>query len=171
MKSILFTILIFTGITTVNGQYKNAVGVKVNHYKLAANLKHFISDVNALDLEVGFQKDGVEFIGLYNWQVPVSNVSGLYWYYGFGLNLGCWSDDWSRRVSFGIDGQIGLEYVPSEIPIVFSIDYTPNYSIQDIYTKSIDTHDKTSGFWRENWTIGIKVKISSKSSSEAEEVN
>ncbi len=169
MKNILFTVFLFIGITTVKGQYATAIGVKVNHYKLAANVKHFVSETNALDLELGFQETGVEFIGLYNWQVPVTNVEGLYWYYGLGFNLGCWSDPAFRTVSFGVDGQVGMEYVPAEIPIVFSIDYIPNFSIQDIYNKGINDHTKASGFWKENWTIGIKFKITSKSTQDSSE--
>lgn len=139
-------------------QYKSGIGVKGNWYKLGLNYKVFVNDSskNALDLELDFQETGFEFIGLYNWQVPFKNVSNLYWYYGVGLNMGRWDNDVTTQISAGIDAQIGIEFVPQEIPIVFSIDYTPNFSVGRLRTKSTDATSSVSGFWGRNIALGVK---------------
>lgn len=156
-KGLVILLIAFTSVS-VQGQYSSAVGLKMNHYKVAVNYKMFLSDSTntVLDLELGFQEFGVEFIGLYNWQVPVNAAKGLYWYYGFGVNAGCW-DGPVRIISVGVDAQIGLEFIPSEIPVAFSIDYTPNLSANNAYSKELDVHSwGRPQFWAKNWTIGIK---------------
>lgn len=142
----------------MKGQYDAALGLKVNHYKAAINYKLFLSDSTntLLDLELGFQETGLEFIGLYNWQVPFQKASNLYWYYGVGANLGHWKSGIVTQVSIGIDAQIGIEYVPQEIPFAFSFDYTPNFSFANIHDEVSDRNSWGSGFWTRNWTIGIK---------------
>ena len=147
MNKILTLLFIVIATTSINAQYDAALGLKFNHYKGAINYKMFLSDSTntALDLELGFQETGIEFIGLHNWQVPFSGVKHLYWYYGVGINAGVW-DGPVRDISIGIDGQVGVEYVPSEIPIVFSVDFTPNYSLQNSYSKEYDGTHGAEGF-------------------------
>lgn len=158
MKKVLVVMLVLMSSVAVKAQYTKAIGIKVNHYKLAANYKFFLNDTmaNCLDLELGFHETGVEFIGTYNWQVEVSGVHGLYWYYGFGANLGRWRNNAITQNSIGIDGQIGMEYNPKEIPFAFSLDYTPNYSVSRTTIDNINGASYHGAFWAENIAIGIK---------------
>lgn len=164
-KALTFAGLLFVVLTST-AQYQSAIGLKVNHYKLGINYKVFVSEKNALDLELDFQETGIEFIGLYNWQVPITAVEGLYWYYGFGMNAGRWANAGIRELSIGIDGQIGIEYTPVDIPFAFSIDYTPNFSVANTKVIASDTYSWRSAFWRQNWAIGIKYTFG-KSSGES----
>jgi len=158
MKNTFVIIFIVLISFTVKAQYDGAMGLKLNDYKIAVNYKKFLSDSTntLLDLELGFQETGVEFIGLYNWQVPFVKVSNLYWYYGVGMNLGRWNDHLETRLSIGVDAQVGLEYVPAEVPLAFSLDYTPNFSVASIHNKVFDTRGIDKGFWARNWTVGVK---------------
>lgn len=159
---VIFTVTSLTGFS----QYQSALGLKINHYKVGVNYKLFLTEKNALDLELDFHKTGLEFIGLYNWQVAVDGVEGLFWYYGVGANFGRWSDAAQTRMAVGIDGQIGLEFKPNEIPFAFSLDYTPNFSIAKDYWKGTNTNTYDAGFWAQNWAIGIKYTFGSKASSQ-----
>lgn len=157
MKKSLLLILMLISSVASHGQYDAALGLKANHYKIAVNYKFFLSDSssNALDLELGFQEYGVEFIGMYNWQVPINQLKGLYWYYGVGFNSGVW-DGPVRDINIGADLQVGVEFVSSQIPIAFSLDYTPNFSLKHSYSKEFESGSWGSGFWFENWTFGVK---------------
>jgi hypothetical protein len=160
--SILFFLFALSSLG-LKSQYDVAIGLKVNHYKAAINYKMFLSDSTntLLDLELGFQETGFEFIGLYNWQVPITGAKGLYWYYGVGFNTGLW-DGLVRDINVGIDGQVGIEFVPIDIPIAFSLDYTPNFSLKNSYSKEYDRSSWGKGFWVQNWTLGIKYIIGRK---------
>jgi hypothetical protein len=160
MKKALFILLVGCSTLSLCAQYNSALGVKHNHYKGAINYKIFLSDSSnaVLDLEFGFQRYGVEFIGLYNLQYPFSGVEHLYWYCGIGVNAGLW-DGPVRDISVGVDGQVGLEFVPLEIPIIFSLDYTPNFSLQNSYSKEYNSGSWGAGFWFKNWTSGMRYRF------------
>ncbi len=160
MKKNIFTILLFCTFLCKSNPYVSAGGLKFNHYKLALNYKIFLSDStnSALDLEFGFQQYGVEFIGLHNWQRAIPGVKSMHYYYGIGFNAGLW-DGPVRDINIGIDGQIGVEFVPDQIPVVFSLDYTPNFSLKNSYSKYFDSHTWGSGPWLENWTFGVKYRF------------
>jgi len=158
MKKALLLLVLALSTSAVQAQYSKALGLKVNHYKAAINYKIFLTDSTntVLDLELGFQETGLEFIGLFNWQVPFAKSNQLFWYYGIGANIGRWENGIITFVSLGIDAQIGIEYVPSEIPIAFSFDYTPNFSFSNAHDDYSGRSSWGSGFWKENWAMGIK---------------
>lgn len=70
-----------------------------------------------LHANVGFE-DGLSLSAIYNF--PNTIVDNLFWYYGFGAQVGFFDD-----FTLAAAGEIGIEYSIQEFPITFGIDYRP----------------------------------------------
>jgi hypothetical protein len=81
------------------------------------------------------------------------DVDGLYWYYGVGGHISFmhgydkhpWFNDGKDHVVLGIDGIVGMEYKPREIPITFSLDYKPAFNIWE-----------ETGLWMDDVSVSIR---------------
>lgn len=138
-------------------QYKTAIGVRAGT-SAGFNVKHFLNRYNALEAVVESRWNGVNFVGLYEWQKGPVDSNGIEWFIGVGGHLGSWNSRYNNpwfnepysRVYHvvGIDGIIGLEYTFREVPINISVDYRPSFNITE-YT----------GFWMDNAGVSVRYAI------------
>ena len=92
-----------------------------------------IGEKNRLELDLGarnhrnWSRLGISAIFHWAWNI----TAGLNWYVGPGVSLGHYRHkDWNESgLTFGVGGQIGLEYNFSEhgVPIQLSLDVRPMY--------------------------------------------
>ena len=132
MKKTIFTLALFTVISTgaFSQAYSSALGVRVNHNYGGLTYKQFIGGNKALDFTLSANfGNGFGLTGLYEIHVPLKDIPALNWYYGAGAHIGLWSNNTVSQVSIGVDGVVGIEWVPEEVPFAFSVDYIPSFSI------------------------------------------
>jgi hypothetical protein len=139
MKQLFFTLLLSLSFGTIYSQnYKTAAGLRLG-YPLSVSYKTFISEPGAIEVFAGYR--GFSFYrwftvgGLYQHHNPFPDVEGLRWYYGGGASAFFWSyDDLfvgttdNSSVSFGILGNVGLDYRVKDQPLNLSIDWVPAFS-------------------------------------------
>jgi hypothetical protein len=138
MKRLFFALtfsMIF--IVAVSGQdYKTGIGFR-GGFSNGLTIKHFLTSDVALEGLLTSRYSGYNITGLYEIHTEPFSVTGLYFYYGFGGNLGSWRsgpnrDWWNDRENhsvIGIDGIVGLEYNFGSIPFNISLDYKPGFNI------------------------------------------
>jgi hypothetical protein len=146
--------------------YKNALGLR-GSYGPGITFKHFIKETAALEFIVSpFYYNGLNVTFLYEKHAYAFNTTVIRWFYGGGLHAGVarpdYRDydhfypgkynpnyyynhgydpayDYSRPIfNFGIDGIIGLEYKPTEIPFTFGIDIKPFIDLAYFYPSYFD---------------------------------
>jgi len=138
MKKIVLSAFIFaltiTASNDVNAQgYDRAIGLRFGGtsgitYKTGGGFEGIL----------GFWGNGFSVTGLKEFYATAFDTSELSWYYGYGGHIAFFSSGnpgnnygrGDRRyddsvVGFGIDGIIGLEFNPTEIPFAFSIGVKP----------------------------------------------
>jgi hypothetical protein len=112
--------------------YNTAVGGKISS-GVAFSYKKFVSPGNALEAQAMYYKEGVRFVGLYEFHFPIDGVYNLAWYAGPGVHAGFYKDRYkvSNKASFdlGIDGVIGVEYKIASTPINISLDWQPSFNV------------------------------------------
>lgn len=135
MKKVLITLsFVFVMTLVSNSQdYRTGLGLRLGP-STGITVKHFISDVSALEGILISRWNGFLFTGLYEYHAPAFGITGLYWYYGGGAHIGAWNRDYkeNRADSYsviGINGILGIEYNITEIPFNLSIDYKPGISM------------------------------------------
>lgn len=114
-------------------QYQRAVGVKFSS-GVAATYKQFVADTKAIEGQAMFFKEGVRFVGLYEFHFyNIPGVDGLSWYAGPGAHVGVYRPQYKTEhntaTDVGIDGVIGLDYKIKSLPINLSVDWQPSYSL------------------------------------------
>ena len=135
MKRTLITMsLIAILALSVNAQdYRTGLGVR-GGLSNGITVKHFISDISALEGLLTSRWNGFLFTGLYEVHARAFGITGLYWYYGGGAHIGAWNNHYRTNRAdnysvIGIDGILGMEYNITEIPFNISIDYKPGINI------------------------------------------
>ena len=121
--------------------YQFALGLKFGGYENGISGKYFLDNTTSLEGLLGFRSHGAVFTGLYELNVPISNIQGFRFYYGFGAHIGAvgagvykrfWGDNRfydSGQVLLGADGVVGVEYVIPNSPIAVSADLNPRLEL------------------------------------------
>ncbi len=116
--------------------YKTAVGARVG-YPVAASLKYFLSQSNAVEFYVAARGYGNyrwgSFNGAYLLHRPldIEGINGLQYYVGFGGSIYFWNydnrafRDQYARTSFGIQGYLGLDLALGDLPLNLTADWVP----------------------------------------------
>jgi hypothetical protein len=138
----LATLLVFV-CADVNGQamgngYRTALGVKF--YPGAISFKHFMQPNRAVEALGYFYNDGFRLTALYEIHGNINDLPGLKWYIGPGAHIGMYNELWhhrygyDHRMSFGIDGVIGLDLKINKAPINLSLDWQPSFNFVGGYS-------------------------------------
>ena len=132
LKSIhIIFIFIFSSTFLFGQEYRISAGPRIGN-SLSASIKYaydyqygaeilggYYSLANFEDLYVGIR-------GLYHTQIKT--VDHLYYFYGAGINY-----IFGDNEAMGISAAAGLEYNFDNMPINFSIDFSPSYFFDDKY--------------------------------------
>ena len=137
MKKILLLVSFFVMValtSSLNAQdYKSAIGLRLG-YPFGVTYKFFISDPGAIDLFIGTRYSGITVGGNYEIHNAISDVDGLYWYWGFGALATFYDYGGVGSSNFGINGILGLDYKFADAPFNLSIDVIPTYLFgEDFY--------------------------------------
>ena len=136
MKKILLSCLViglmFISASTVNAQYKNALGVRLGD-AYGVTYKTFIQSDRALDFILNIRNrrndSYVNLTGLYEVHNPIRGAAGLQWYYGGGASIGSINykndNDRDNDIYLSVDGVLGLDYVIPGSPLNLSLDWKP----------------------------------------------
>lgn len=131
LSAIIVMIMICSSATAQN--YKNALGVKF--YPGGITFKHFTSEKVSLEAIGYFYNNGTRITGLYEFNFPLADISGLNWYVGPGVHLGFYNykvgNNKFTGTALGVDGVIGLDYKIENAPINLSLDWQPSIEFGD----------------------------------------
>lgn len=126
-----------TKAQALGSNYQNAIGGRFGVAN-GITFKHFMNDKNALDFILNFRArknhySSFRLVGLYEIHAPITNATGLQWYYGIGGGIGSYTyKDNSHRdsdVYLSVDGVLGLDYKFSGAPINIALDWKPSFDI------------------------------------------
>ncbi len=111
--------------------YDSSLGGRGGVYN-GISFKYFMSSYDAIEIVGAFYRENLFFAGMFQMHNPISEVSNLNWYYGFGAHIGFFGrlhnpDDPATRI--GGSGNLGLEYRLERIPITLSIDILPSLDV------------------------------------------
>ncbi|MCL2560756.1 MAG: hypothetical protein FWE10_00320 [Rikenellaceae bacterium] len=130
MKKIICLLIAAAAFSTYSARaqdYNFAVGVRLGGDTGGASVKFKMNPSDALEgiLSVPWDKGGgFLFTLLYERHIPVI-THGFHLYYGAGGHIGTRVE----KLSFGVDGILGLEYKLRHSPLAISLDYKPSFSI------------------------------------------
>lgn len=126
------------------GDYKTAIGVRVNPWIIGFTAKHFIKGPHAIEGIVSHyfgsgDRDvtNVTFTGLYEYTWNVFGKSEWNMYAGGGAHIGLWRDryyngngnkEYDTEANVGLDGIFGVEYTFKKIPLNLSGDIKPFFN-------------------------------------------
>jgi hypothetical protein len=159
-KIILILPLVFllnSGFT--QDYYRTAFGLRFGS-DIGVTVKHFTSNVNAVEGIVSFRWGGFLLTGLYEYEGIAFNTVGLNWYAGGGAHVGIWSKYssnaywWDNNkhpdnyTVMGVDLILGLEYVFGGVPINIALDWKPAFNFIGYY-----------GFWGDFAALSIRYMI------------
>lgn len=133
MKKVFIVVaLLFCSFSVFSqSNYDQALGVRV-FGGTTISYKNYFGGSNNMELQVAFWKNGTRVAGLYEFNYPIKDISGLNFILGPGIHFGRWSGKYkdshkdAKGSEFGIDGIIGLDYGFSGIPINISLDWQPS---------------------------------------------
>jgi hypothetical protein len=126
-----------TKAQALGSNYQNAIGGRFGVAN-GITFKHFMNDKNALDFILNFRArknhySSFRLVGLYEIHAPITNATGLQWYYGIGGGIGSYTyKDNSHRdsdVYLSVDGVLGLDYKFNGAPINIALDWKPSFDI------------------------------------------
>lgn len=119
---------------------KNALGLRLGDndgFGGEISYQRGMGSNNRLELDLGWRNskdvDAFKLVGLYQW---VWNIEGGFnWYAGVGAGLGSWSYDkngFSDSGTFVLAaGDLGIEYNFQEAPIQLSLDFRPEFYLNN----------------------------------------
>ncbi|WP_445454668.1 hypothetical protein [Flavobacterium sp. 25HG05S-40] len=145
MKKIILSAFMLIGLAfSAQAQdiSKNALGLRLGDndgFGGEVSYQRGLSKNNRLELDLGWRNskdiDAVKLVGLYQW---VWNIEGGFnWYAGVGAGLGSWSyngpgnPDNDGGFFLLAAGDIGIEYNFSEAPIQLSLDFRPEFYLNN----------------------------------------
>jgi hypothetical protein len=148
MKKLVFFLFVLVLLNTViyaQSEYKTAVGGRIGT-PIAGSIKHFISDMGALEGYAGFTGGGVDYytginpvIGaMYQHHFPIGDIAGFRWYVGGGALIQFFNEDDNyfrnnpgepdySSTGFGLNGVGGVDYKFRNIPLNLSADWMPTF--------------------------------------------
>ena len=121
--------------------YQFALGLKFGGYENGISGKYFMDNTTSLEGLLGFRSHGAVFTGLFELNVPIADIQGFKFYYGFGAHIGAVGSGVYKRfggdnryydsgqVLLGADGVVGVEYVIPNSPIAVSADLNPRLEL------------------------------------------
>jgi len=126
-----FIILGFLMTTSLFAQeYQQAIGLRGGLFS-GITYKNFIANQTAIEGILHTRWQGWELVGLLEHHRDISDVNGLYWFYGYGAHIGFydtkythWNTDGTATV-IGVDGILGIEYDIPRTPIALGLDWKP----------------------------------------------
>lgn len=119
---------------------KNALGLRLGDndgFGGEISYQRGMGSNNRLEFDLGWRNskdvDAFKLVGLYQW---VWNIEGGFnWYAGVGAGIGSWSYDkngFSDSGSFVlVAGDLGIEYNFQEAPIQLSLDFRPEFYLNN----------------------------------------
>lgn len=133
---------------------ENAMGVRVganNGLRVELSYQHYLSEAHHRRLEFGFGYEDVDnfetikLIGMYQY---VAKLTGNYnWYAGVGGGLAAFKTEILDDEVVLASGVVGIEYNPTYMPLLFSLDFRPEYGFNSNYSDAID------------FDIGLSIRI------------
>lgn len=146
MKKIILSAIMLIGLAfSANAQTisKNALGLRLGDNDgfggEVSYQRQLGSKDNRLELDLGWrnskQVDAIKLVGLYQWLWNIDG--GFNWYAGVGAGLGSWSYDGPGNPdndggTFVLAaGDIGIEYDFEEAPIQLSLDFRPEFYLNN----------------------------------------
>jgi opacity protein-like surface antigen len=145
MKKIIFSAFMLIGLA-FNAQAqdisKNALGLRIGDndgFGGEVSYQRGLSKNNRLELDLGWRNssnvDAIKLVGIYQWLWNIDG--GFNWYAGVGAGLGSWS--WDGPGDPDPDGgffvlaagDIGIEYNFDEAPIQLSLDFRPEFYLNN----------------------------------------
>lgn len=118
--------------------YGSAIGLRLG-YPLSLTYKTFINDNSAIEIFGGLRGyssySWINVGAAYQVHKPIEGVEGLNWYFGGGASVFFWTyknnffGDNSSSTTFGILGNLGLDYKFADSPINLSADWMPIFFI------------------------------------------
>lgn len=130
---LLFFSLLFS-LSFFAQPYKTSVGLRFANVGFTQlNGKHFLNNLNAVELSLGGNSNYVWIQGNYEWQHPL--VDDVEYYFGVGPGLGIVSGDpilgnsSSDHFMLGANGVVGAEYTLPDFPFTFAFETGPYVQI------------------------------------------
>lgn len=145
MKKLIFTACMLFGFAFVAQSQSfsdNALGLRLGSndgFGGEISYQRALSKNNRLEADLGWRNsnhvDALKLVGLYQW---VWELQGNFnWYAGVGAGLGTWNVDYNTVKDNGsfalLAGNVGIEYNFDEAPIQLSLDYRPEFYLNDTY--------------------------------------
>lgn len=143
MKKIILSAFMLIGLafsTQAQDISKNALGLRLGDndgFGGEISYQRGLSKNNRLEFDLGWRNshnvDAWKVVGLYQWVWDIDR--GFNWYAGFGAGLGSWSYDKGGVSDSGTivlaAGDIGIEYNFEEAPIQLSLDFRPEFYLNN----------------------------------------
>ncbi len=111
--------------------YQSSLGGRGGVYN-GISFKYFVSSLDAIEIVGAFYRESLFFAAMYQMHNPISEVSNLNWYYGFGAHFGFFGklhnpDEPGTRI--GGSGNLGLEYKFERLPVTIGLDVLPSLDV------------------------------------------
>ncbi len=143
MKKIILSAFMLIGLafsSQAQDISKNALGLRLGDndgFGGEVSYQRGLSKNNRLELDLGWRNsnedDAMKLVGLYQWVWEIEN--GFNWYAGFGGGIGSWSNSEGSTNDSGVfllaAGDIGIEYNFQEAPIQLSLDFRPEFYLNN----------------------------------------
>jgi len=143
MKKIILSAFMLIGLafsSQAQDISKNALGLRLGDndgFGGEVSYQRGLSKNNRLELDLGWRNsndvDAMKLVGLYQWVWEIEN--GFNWYAGVGGGIGSWSNSEGSTNDIGVfllaAGDIGIEYNFQEAPIQLSLDFRPEFYLNN----------------------------------------
>jgi hypothetical protein len=129
MKKVLLSLIAVLAISLVSQaqDYTHALGIRGGDFDNLGGGITYKSGPGGYELIASIGENRFQFMGLIENHYPLG-PAGFHWYWGYGADLGVWSDNFT----LGADGVIGLEYnliASTSVPLNFTLDWIPRFQI------------------------------------------
>ena len=143
MKKIILSAFMLIGLafsSQAQDISKNALGLRLGDndgFGGEVSYQRGLSKNNRLELDLGWRNsndvDAMKLVGLYQWVWEIEN--GFNWFAGVGGGIGSWSISEGSTKDSGVlllaSGDIGIEYNFQEAPIQLSLDFRPEFYLNN----------------------------------------
>lgn len=143
MKKLILSAFMLVGLvfsTQAQDISKNALGLRLGDndgFGGEVSYQRGLTKNNRLELDLGWRNsndvDAMKLVGLYQWVWEIEN--GFNWYAGVGGGIGSWSNSEGSTNDSGVfllaAGDIGIEYNFQEAPIQLSLDFRPEFYLNN----------------------------------------
>ncbi|MFT6715768.1 MAG: hypothetical protein ACJA0Q_000397 [Saprospiraceae bacterium] len=147
---ITLTIFLFSTFQ-ISAQLIHSIGLKAADDYSGLNYKVFLFERNALDLTLHSNLNldfGLSALLEQNHGFGRA-LRGISWHYGGGFHVGRSKMAHGKKLNFGLDAVVGMEYFARALPISLSMDYMPGYVV-NFKGKHLEYN---------NWAVAIRYVI------------